>query len=75
MRFCALAKLRGLRGSSFDDSLDASYLQSSVRVSDVPADECYCLGFRVATVPEPGTAVLAVLGFLALVAWGWRRKR
>jgi hypothetical protein len=29
----------------------------------------------IATVPEPSSIVLAALGFVGLVAWGWRRKR
>jgi formylglycine-generating enzyme required for sulfatase activity len=32
-------------------------------------------GFRVATVPEPSTLVLAAVGLLALIAMRWRRKR
>jgi formylglycine-generating enzyme required for sulfatase activity len=33
------------------------------------------LGFRVASVPEPSTAVLAALGLIGFAAWGSRRKR
>ena len=33
----------------------------------------YIVGFRVASVPEPSTALLAALGLLGLLAVGWRR--
>ena len=52
---------RGLRGGSFVDG--SSYLQSSSRDCNNPANENINIGFRVASVPEPGTGVLAVLAF------------
>ena len=33
------------------------------------------VGFRVGTVPEPSTAVLAIIGLVSLAIAGWRRKR
>ena len=51
---------RGLRGGSFGNFSDR--LQSSTRISVDPTDDTNVgIGFRVATVPEPSTAVLAVV--------------
>jgi len=51
---------RGLRGGSW--GFGANNLPSSVRANDwVPSSENPGIGFRVATVPEPSTALLAVL--------------
>ena len=50
---------RGLRGGSFD--IYSSSLASSYRNSDNPTGESSDIGFRVASVPEPSTAVLAVM--------------
>ena len=66
---------RGMRGGSWD-VLGPNYLQSSLRDFFFPSnDSSSSFGFRVATVPEPSTAVLAALGLIGLAAWGWRRKR
>ncbi len=62
---------RGLRGGSFFSS--ALHLQSSFRNSINPSDEFSSIGFRVATVPEPSTAVLAIVGCGFL--WWWRKRR
>ncbi len=52
---------RGLRGGSF--SIFSGYLQSSTRVNGGgdPSVEGDGIGFRVASTPEPSTAVLAVI--------------
>jgi formylglycine-generating enzyme required for sulfatase activity len=64
---------RGLRGGSF--FLDLAYgLQSSVRILNGPTLESNGIGFRVATVPEPSTAVLAMVGCGLMLWWGKRRK-
>ena len=63
---------RGLRGGSFLSS--AGLLQSSFRNSFNPANEVSFIGFRVATVPEPSTAVLAMVGCGLMLWWGKRRK-
>ena len=62
---------RGLRGGSWDD-FDGS-LQSSLRFDLDPTDEYNILGFRVASVPEPSTYGLLLMGAAAL--WWWRRRK
>ena len=52
---------RGVRGGSFDDLDSDNVLQVSAGGDIDPSDEFDTLGFRVATVPEPGVPVLAVL--------------
>ena len=49
--------------------LQSSYWQSS---QSGGSDD---IGFRVATVPEPSSLILAALGLIGFAAWGWRRKR
>jgi formylglycine-generating enzyme required for sulfatase activity len=65
---------RGLRGGSWSDI--AFFLRSSNRGSQSPSTEDdYNLGFRVATVPEPSSLVLAAFGLVGLAAWGYRRRK
>jgi formylglycine-generating enzyme len=52
---------RGIRGGS--DALPSSILLSSNRESEGPGTSGSFIGFRVASVPEPGTGALAVLAF------------
>ncbi len=63
---------RGLRGGAWDfaDSPDA--LASSIRDSGDPAIESYGIGFRVASVPEPGSIALLLAGAVAFGIWKWR---
>lgn len=63
---------RGLRGGSFSN--DANNLQSSFRGYNNPTYQSSIIGFRVATVPEPSTAVLAMVGCGLMLWWGKRRK-
>ena len=61
---------RGLRGGAFD--FNSPLLSSSLRTGVFePTDELPYIGFRVATVPEPGTGLLAVLacGMTWISAW------
>lgn len=63
---------RGLRGGAF--VYNGSILSASIRGSSSPATELTTLGFRVATIPEPGSlAMLAGLAVMGLV-W-WRRRK
>jgi formylglycine-generating enzyme required for sulfatase activity len=57
---------RGLRGGSYRQEADAAF--ALWRDYDNPYDEFNDMGFRVASVPEPSTLILAALGF-ALLAW------
>ena len=62
---------RGLRGGSFNDN--ATRLQSSARGTLNPTDEDNRFGFRVAsTIPEPSTAVLAVIA--CAMMWVLRKR-
>jgi formylglycine-generating enzyme required for sulfatase activity len=62
---------RGLRGGSWYD--DDVILQSSSRFNFAPTFENNGVGFRVASVPEPSTAVLMLLGGGAY--WLVRRRK
>jgi len=56
---------RGYRGGSWNNV----YLQASFRNSSAPANQFADLGFRVASIPEPSTAVLGMLGVLCCLLW------
>ena len=58
---------RGARGGSFN-SLSPSAFLTQVADGIVPTSEFPNVGFRVATVPEPSSLVLGVLGVLGLLA-------
>ena len=63
---------RGVRGAAFDNS--SSFLLASNRQHYDPSREHYFIGFRVATVPEPSTAVLAIVGCVLMLWWRKGRK-
>jgi sulfatase modifying factor 1 len=63
---------RGLRGGSFDENVPfVAFLSASMRSNGVPFGESVNVGFRVASVPEPGVTVLAALASGLLL----RRRR
>ncbi len=62
---------RALRGGYWVNPESA--LSSSSRFDDFPTRESSLLGFRVASVPEPSTYALILLGAAAVYAWK-RRK-
>ena len=62
---------RATRGGGWVATADG--LRSSVRLSLVPGFEGSGIGFRVASVPEPSTYVLVLMGAGALYLWK-RRK-
>ena len=65
--------IRGVRGGSWNGY---SYtLASSDRISGYPTNEYNYVGFRVASVPEPGSIALLLAGGFSLVAYVWRRRR
>ena len=58
---------RGLRGGGFDDFfLGPVDLAASYRSLNNPTDESFSVGFRVASIPEPGTGLLLMTGLLGL---------
>jgi formylglycine-generating enzyme required for sulfatase activity len=67
-----LGSFRGLRGGSWGDPL--SPLRASFRFADHPFAEFSGVGFRVATIPEPGTAVLTMIGCVLMLLWRRRPK-
>ena len=60
------SSLRGIRGGGV--LFDAFLLSASARLFFNPADEDG-LGFRVASVPEPSSLLLGVLGAVGLLVW------
>jgi uncharacterized repeat protein (TIGR03803 family) len=69
----ALNGSRGLRGGYFDDYY--LNLASSHYYFFSPTDEVDGIGFRVASVPEPGSIVLLLTGAVGLLAYVWRHRR
>ena len=63
---------RGRRGGSWS-GIDER-LQSSGRSDRDPTGEFNAVGFRVASVPEPSTAVLVLMGVGALYLWKRRKS-
>jgi formylglycine-generating enzyme len=58
---------RGIRGGSFSDFADD--LAASARLDGGPTLEGSSVGFRVASIPEPGTGLLLMLGMLGIASW------
>lgn len=64
--------LRGQRGASFYNNSDM--VNACLTGGNYPTVESQDLGFRVGSVPEPGSLTLLVCGLVAAVVW-WRRRR
>jgi len=63
---------RVLRGSCW--RCDSDYLRASSRISADPSSEYSGVGFRVASVPEPGSITLLVSGLLGLLILRRRKE-
>ena len=63
---------RGLRGGSWGNY--SGSLASSDRSNDLPVDENYIIGFRVASVPEPGSLTLLLACAVGFGIWRLRRN-
>ena len=64
---------RILRGGGFDNN--SITLLASLRGNIDPIAHGSSIGFRVATIPEPSTAVLGAIGLVGLATFGWRRRK
>ena len=66
--------LRGLRGAAWVINAFPNAIGSYYRFAPSPTLEDYATGFRVASVPEPGSlAMLAGVALAALLCW-WRKR-
>lgn len=63
----SISNHRGLRGSDWGNS--SGNLSASNRGGGNPAFEGLNVGFRVASVPEPSSLLLGVLGAVGLLVW------
>jgi formylglycine-generating enzyme required for sulfatase activity len=63
---------RGLRGGSW--GVHSGSLPASNWIGTDPTYESEHVGFRVAAVPEPNTACLAIVGCALMLWWSKRRK-
>ena len=65
---------RGLRGGPWDGG-NSSVMSTISRSGYYPDDEFPSTGFRVASTPEPSTAVLAIVAFGAACCWRKRESK
>ena len=64
---------RGLRGGAYGTYVHT--LPASNRGLTDPTYENKAFGFRVASIPEPGSITLLLFAALGLLACGWRKRR
>ncbi len=64
---------RGLRGGNWD--FNSNILLASLRYGYTPTSEGNNAGFRVASIPEPSTAVLLIIGAVGLLVYSRRRRK
>ncbi len=63
------SSLRGFRGGTFDNG--SYHMAAADRGNGLPSIESYDFGFRVASVPEPGSITLLLASAIACLLW-WR---
>ena len=63
----------GLAVVGFSGAFAQQYRFAAADVGN-PASELSDLGFRVASVPEPGSIALLLAGAVSLLAYAWRRR-
>ena len=64
---------RGSRGSSWSDV--SIQLAASYRLTYPPTKEDSDIGFRMASIPEPGSMTLVFAAAISLLAYAWRHRR
>jgi formylglycine-generating enzyme len=67
-----IGSAHGMRGGAYH-TFSARLASSARNIDDISPFES-SIGFRVASVPEPGSIVLVVAGGLCLLACAWRRR-
>ncbi len=65
---------RVIRGGSWVNS-SQDLVASDGGGGNVTVDGSYYIGFRVASIPEPGSLALLGISTLSLLVYGWRRRR
>ncbi len=66
---------RGVLGGYFDEGPEELAASAVGEGEDLrPSVEFVSFGFRVASVPEPGSITLLICGAIAGLIWWWRRK-
>jgi formylglycine-generating enzyme len=65
---------RGLRGGSYIDDVGCIGSYYRINVGGPPTDEYYDLGFRVASVPEPGSLIMLAGIALTALLYFWRKR-
>ena len=58
---------RGNRGGHFDAG--SNQMEASYRGNQSPTDQAYHIGFRIATIPEPGSGLMLLAGAAGLLLW------
>ena len=64
---------RDIRAGSFNEYSGYGYLASSYRYEYTATSQASNVGFRVASVPEPGSLIMLAGLALTAVLYGWRR--
>lgn len=65
---------RGMSGGSYNNYLGFALAARAREVTDATHEENF-IGFRVASVPEPGCIALLLAGAVVLQGFAWRRRK